>query len=349
MKKISSLAAFLWLLTGCKTDPADSLTSLFPKTETPTPASLCIGPDAIQEPVLLLSADSVLICTNHRTPKAIRVYNLNDGRWNDLVSLGRAGNELLNVASIWLSGNALHVYDANSGKILRIPSDELFLPNPSITAVPFQRGYFGLAACARADRYAGMAVLGGEPSDAPFSLLGGDGGKISGFGAYRDSDSGTGRNELQLAYQGVLNMNGDGTRIAYASFFGSVFQFFDSSDPRNIRLTREYRFAEPSYLPVSDPGQQSYFVRWEKDCRKGALATAFDKDGFFVLCEEGKLVSDKDWRMSTVYFFDWDGNPRKKLDLGRRVQAIACNETRSQLIALAVDEQEQYTFVAYDL
>lgn len=236
MKKIISLAAFLWLLTGCKTGPADSLTSLFPKTETPAPAPLCIGLDAIQEPVLLLSADSVLICTNHRTPKAIRVYNLNDGRWNDLVSLGRAGTELLNVASIWLSGNALHVYDANSGKILRIPSDELFLPNPSITAVPFQRGYFGLAACARADRYAGMAVLGGEPSDAPFSLLGGDGGKISGFGAYRDSDSGTDRNELRFAYQGVLNMNGDGTRIAYASFF-------------RFRLSVLRQFRSPEYPP----------------------------------------------------------------------------------------------------
>lgn len=33
-----------------------------------------------------------------------------------------------------------------------------------------------------------------SPSDAPFSLLGGDGGKISGFGAYCDSDSGTDRN-----------------------------------------------------------------------------------------------------------------------------------------------------------
>lgn len=98
-----------------------------------------------------------------------------------------------------------------------------------------------------------MAVLGGESSDAPFSLLGGDGGKINGFGTYRDSDSGTDSSELRFAYQGVLHMNGDGTRIAYASFFGSVFQFFDSSEPRNIRLVREYRFAEPSYLPAPDP------------------------------------------------------------------------------------------------
>lgn len=349
MKKIILLTAFLWLLAGCKTGPADSLTALFPETETPTSATLCIGPDAIREPVLLLSTDSLLICTNHMTPKAIRVYDLNSGQWNDIVSLGRAENELLDASSIWLSGNALHIYGANSGKILHIPLDQLFVPNPTMTITSFSRGYYNLSFCARNSCYAGPTGMAGDSSVAPFSLLGGDSSKISSFGTYRDSDSEADRNELRFAYQGVLNMNSDGTRIAYASFFGSVFQFFDSSDPRNIRLVREYRFAEPAYLPASDPGQQSYFVRWEKDCRKGALATAFNKEGFFVLCEEGKLVSDKDWRMSTVYFFDWDGNPRKKLNLGRRVQTIACNEISNQLIALTVDEQEQYAFVAYDL
>lgn len=347
-RSIPSIVLLL-LLSGCQTAPADSLTVLFPNTESPAPVILPVAPDDIREPVLLVGRDSLLICTNHMTDKIIRVYNLNNGAMNDILSRGRAEAELLDASSIWLTDDELNVYGANSGKMLRIPLDRIFDPNPPVSVVPFPRGYFSLASCARSDRSVGMSVSSGEAAQTRFDLLGKNGDVQARFGSFPNSGREANGGESALVYQGKLSMNGSGTRAAYASNFGSIFEFFDVSDPRNIRPVQTYCFAFPMCIPDSDPANQRYSVRWAEDCRQGALGVASGEEGCFVLCEEGKFVSDKDWRMSTVYLFDWDGNPLRKFDLGRRVQAIAYDETCNRLIALSADDREAYSFVAYDL
>ena len=106
---------------------------------------------------------------------------------------------------------------------------------------------------------------------------------------------------------------------------------------------------EPAYISESDPSKALFSVRWTADCRAGALAITPTDDGCIILCDEQKQVSDKNWRISTAYEFDWDGRPWRKLCLGCDVQAITYNPQRRLLIALTTNEQNEYMFIAYRL
>ena len=345
MKNIIIFISGLLLVTSCKTTPKETLTTLFPDTESLTPTSLNISSDDILEPVLLVSIDSFLICTNHLADKIFRIYNLQNGQvLNDIISVGKAENELLDAASVWLSQDSLNVYSTNSGKILHFPLNQLSVANPNITATRFPPKYLNLTCCIQNNYYSGM-TWASDSTKNQFDLLDRNGKKLNSFGPYYQHSDPQINSRLDYVYQGKLNTNHEGTKIFYASYFGSILKFFDSSDPLNIELVKEYHFSDPTLASTS--GQ--HFPSWGKDCQRGALATTSNAKCCFVLCEEGKLVSDPNWRMSTVYCFDWEGNPLKKLDLGRNIQTITYNESRNQLIALTVNDQEEYSFVAYDL
>lgn len=334
---------------GCNPSSSPTLTSLFTEVQSPDSARLPIEPDDILQPVLLASRDSLLVCTNHLTQKALRVYNLNNGDHCDLVHIGKAENELLTASAIWFSDDALNVYGVNTGKILQIPAEQLFRPQPAMHAIPFPKGLFNLSASPTNDRYAAPNSLTQDPDAKQFTLLDERGQAITYFGNYPHTDSRIHPRESALIYQGKLAVSPSATKVIYASQFGSVFRFFDISQSGDIRLDREYRFCEPSYISDSDPSKQRYSVRWTEDCRAGALAIAPTESGCFILCEENKPVSDENWRIPTVYEFDWNGNALRKLCLGRNVQTIAYNKERRQLIALTVNDRNEYSFVAYRL
>lgn len=346
--KIIFLTIVTYVLISCNVSSDISLCALFLEGQIPKSSVLPIGPDDIREPVLLASRGSILVCTNQMTKQVLKVYNLDSGAYRDLIYIGRAENELLNASAIWFSGDTLNVYSSNSGKILRIPSEELFEPQPAIRSIPFPSGYSGLTAFAGNSHYVAMNML----SDTPFQflLLDGGGTELAGFGNYPEKGSQGHYREARLVYQGKLAASPDRTHIAYASSFGNIFRFFDISDPSVISLVCEYRFTEPEYISDSDPSEHRYSVIWENTCHRGTLAMAAADEGCYILCDDTKTVSDDDWRMSSsVYCFDWEGNPLRKLDLGRRTQSIAYNRERHQLIALTVNEQDEYVFVAYNL
>lgn len=347
MKNTFLLAIATYILVSCNTSPDLSLSALFPEERIPESSVLPIGPDEIQEPVLLASQDSMLVCTNQMTKQVVRIYNLESGAFRDLIYIGRAKNELLNASAIWFSGDTLNVYSSNSGKILRIPSWELFETQPEILSIPFPAGCSGLTSLAGNSGYATMNMLSDTTSQ--FLLLDRRGAEEAGFGNYPGTGSRGHYREARLVWQGKLAASPDGLHIAYASGFGNVFRFYDISDFSDISLVREYLFAEPEYISDSDPSGHRYSVIWEKTCRRGTLAMAGTDDGCYMLCDDARAVSDDDWRMNSVYCFDWEGNPLRKLYLGRRTQSIAYNHERHQLIALTVNEQDEYVFVAYNL
>lgn len=337
------------VLASCQTTTPPTLSALFTDVQTPESFRLPIQSDDILEPIQLVSWDSLLVCTNYFTSKAIRAYNLNDGSCQDLIHIGRAENELLNTSAIWVSADTLNVYGTNTAKILQIPAGELLDPQAAIISRPFPNGYFNLCASASDNRYAAQNSTTQQVGTEPFILLGRQGEAISCFGKYAPADSQTDPRELALIYQGRLAMNASASKVAYASGHGSIFQFFDLSRPDAVRLTREYRFSEPVYISESDPSKALFSVRWTADCRAGALAITPTDDGCIILCDEQKRVSDKNWRISTAYEFDWDGRPRRKLCLGCDVQAITYNPQRRLLIALTTNEQNEYMFIAYRL
>lgn len=347
MRNIFFIAIVTSVLVSCNVSSDISLRALFIEERSPESSVLPIDTDDIREPVLLASRDSILVCTNQMTKQVLRVYNLDSGAYRDLIYIGRAENELLNASAIWFSGDTLNVYSSNSGKILRIPSGELFDPHPEIRSIPFPLGYSGLTVFAGGSHYVAMNVLSDSPLQ--FLLLDSGGAEMIGFGNYPETGSQGHYRETRLVYQGKLAASPDEAHIAYASSFGNVFRFFDISDPSDISLVREYRFTEPEYISDSDLSEHRYSVIWEKTCHRGTLAMAAADNGCYFLCDDTKTVSDDDWRMNSVYCFDWEGNPLWKLDLGRRTQSIAYNRERHQLIALTVSEQDEYVFVAYSL
>lgn len=347
MKNTFLLTIVICVLVSCNVSSGISLRVLFPEEQIPESSVLPIESDWIREPVLLASRDSILVCTNQMSKQVVRVYNLDSGTFRDLIYIGRAENELLNASAIWFSGDTLNVYSSNSGKILRVPSKELFEPQPEIRSIPFPTGCSGLTECVGSSHYVAMNLLSDTPMQ--FQLLDRSGAELAAFGNYLGAGLSGHYREARLVYQGKLAASPDKAHVAYASSFGNVFRFFDMSDPSDISLVREYRFMEPDYISDSDPSEHRYSVIWKKTCQRGALAMTAADDGCYILCDDTKTVSDDDWRMGSVYCFDWDGNPLRKLDLGRRAQSIVYNQERHQLIALTVNEQDEYVFVAYNV
>ena len=340
---------FLFLLcsflTGCGGPNKEGLSHLFPKQIEVQSQPLEIRSDDILSPLYLISVENYLICANFRTDKCIRIYDLETGMIvNDIVTVGRGPNELLNVSSMSFTNGQLVVHSSNSDRTLVIPYGELLKTHPKMTVVDGIEDCFRMLPIAY-DQY----ILAGCADGNLLELADAEGDFISTFDVYpNDGDRGYSGNN-RLIYQGHLVASPNGKHFAFATSSGVIFKFGEVQSKGSVNKTKEYIIAQPEYTLDSNPDNDRYSIIWNESCLAGALSLAASSKYCFLLQEENKLKADRNWRLSTVLVFDWRGKPIAKFHLDKPLEAIAYNERENVLIGLTLNEHLQPLFVSYQL
>lgn len=342
------LVLFLVFAAGCASK--SELSSLFPAEVWLAARPLPVAPDDLQEPLAMLCTGGLLVTTNFRTPHLLRIYDLGDGRFRDLIPRGRGAAELLTATSMWASEDSLRVYDIDSRRVWSAPLARLFDDDPHAAAAPAPVRCHRMTSCGtRTGRRLVLAASEEETDGDLLRLLDGSGCETARFGAFGLRGRAVAPCELPFVFQGEALADGFGRRIVYASSFGCLFRFYATEDFAQVRLLRAYDFGEPLCSPASDPQSGIFSVRWHDDCPSGTLALTGDENRCYALCEEGKRLADEEWRAATVCEFDWEGNPCRLLRLDRPVQTIACDREGRRLVALALRGDGGYELLAYPL
>ncbi|MDR1153717.1 MAG: hypothetical protein LBL04_03320 [Bacteroidales bacterium] len=118
---------------------------------------------------------------------------------------------------------------------------------------------------------------------------------------------------------------------------------------RSTKKQKEYIFGIPKYIPDSKPENESFSIQWENDALRGVLSMTGSDQYCFILCEENRKINDRDWSLSSVYVFTWDGVPVQKMNLDRPAECITYEASSQKLIALTHTDKGEYEFVFFPI
>jgi hypothetical protein len=145
-----------------------------------------------------------------------------------------------------------------------------------------------------------------------------------------------------------LHGNPNGNKFVYGSSYGLILKFMELSD-RSTKKQKEYIFGIPKYIPDSKPENESFSIQWENDALRGVLSMTGSDQYCFILCEENRKINDRDWSLSSVYVFTWDGVPVQKMNLDRPAECITYEASSQKLIALTHTDKGEYEFVFFPI
>jgi hypothetical protein len=332
------------LFSGCSVSNQESLSTLFDGLHVDSKAETAkIHSSDITTPMYIECYKNLLICANFRGEKKIRVYDLMTGEIvTEFLGEGRGPEEIIHVSSMYLLKDTLRIYCNNSRKLISTPAKELFTPPAELTiasgfvdflrVLPLDRGFFAttgfneLGYLQLIDKNGEIQVLEYFPDDRVSSL----------------------KREITLAYQGKLHGNPNGNKFVYGSSYGLILKFMELSD-RSTKKQKEYIFGIPKYIPDSKPENESFSIQWENDALRGVLSMTGSDQYCFILCEENKKINDRDWSLSSVYVFTWDGVPVQKMNLDRPAECITYEASSQKLIALTHTDKGEYEFVFFPI
>lgn len=343
MKYLLSWCLCCLLFVGCSSDKEKSLSAIFKGLQVEAKAEETkIHSGDITTPLYIECYKNLLICANFHGEKKIRVYDLTTGEIvNEFLNVGKGPDEILNVSSMYILRDSLIVYCANSRKLISTPLEGLFTAPVELTVtsdfgnysrvLPLDNGSFVTTGLFDESGY--LHLINNKGNSQVLEYFPDDG--ISNF-----------KEEKSIAYQGKLHGNPAGSKFVYGSSYGLILRFMEIKES-SAKKNKEYIFEMPSYIPDSKPQKQNFAVRWANDALRGVLSMTGSDKYCFILCEENKKVLDKNWRISSVYVFTWEGTPVQKICLERAVENITYHASSKSLITLTINENDEPEFVFY--
>lgn len=341
---------FVLLIGSCEVHK-NSIDNLFTESVELYAKSIPIPSDSIVYPFYMSCLDNYLITASYRAEKVIRIYDLEHGNVvNDVISIGRAGNEILDFSSVSQVDGKFSIYSPRSNKVISINkseisgSDTLFrvdmLNNRWFRLVPLNNHYY------LALRHSFIVDKNIQIADHQFILLDSAGNALSSFESFPGNPTEDVGDKV-LAYQGHLCVDPTGRFVVFASSFGLVMKFFEFTNSNSIIKNKEYIFELPKY--TTESSHQQYSITWDKECYRGILAMASSEKYCFCLYKEKGVAGDRDIRGNVIFVFDWQGNPVRKYKLDNQALLVAYCESESKLIALTIDESGNYSLIYFPL
>ena len=150
-----------------------------------------------------------------------------------------------------------------------------------------------------------------------------------------------------MVYQGFIAKQPYVNKIAFAGFYGQVFEIF-SYENYNIKRVFSDIIELPSYKPTES--ENSLEANYTVENKIGYFMTSVtDKYIYALFC--GKNYNDNriDYA-NTIFVYDWDGNRIKKYLLDKDLSCICVNNEDSKIYGLHTDpEDDLVKIVCYNI
>lgn len=153
-----------------------------------------------------------------------------------------------------------------------------------------------------------------------------------------------------MAFQGKLIGQPDSKRFFFAASNSHIFEIMEVVDNKGISKVFEYQGELGQFVPEGD-GQNMEAAAIRKESRS-AFVGANCTQKYIYLLYSGNVIADEmkngiSGSGKTVFAFDWDGNPVKKLQLDTYVKCIAV--TADDQTMYAITNVDDVSLLRFDL
>ena len=165
---------------------------------------------------------------------------------------------------------------------------------------------------------------------------------------YPEDNINTINEQKGMVYQGFLVKQPNGNKIAFAGFYGQIFEIFNYEN-YNIKRVFSDIIDLPSYRPSLE--SENYLeANYTAENKTGYFMTSVtDKHIYALFC--GKNYGDDriDYA-NTIFVYDWNGSRIKKYLLDKDLSCICVNNDGSKIYGLHTDpEDDLVKIICYNI
>lgn len=161
-----------------------------------------------------------------------------------------------------------------------------------------------------------------------------DGRRITAFGNLPPTPSGIPFGSWKMANEGFLFLKPSGEFAAYGYRYTDKVTILNLETKKLLTISGPNHF-EPAFIPIL-VGSENRIERTEKTIY--AFTNGAVTDQYIYLLYSGNKTRDK-YRIEAkyIYVYDWDGNPVKKIELGRYISGFTVPNDDSGIYAFDVE------------
>ena len=321
------------LLIGCS---HSSISDQFKNNVNGKTSRIAIASDDIAGPIMrVLAIDKYLILQAHQNTHHLFVYDLEkEKKTYELFHRGRGNKELISIRSLSPYKNGMLLY-----------ADMKILLNDSLYAecdktcntlkIKEVNNYYQMVPL---NNKISVATGMFKESNKQFAILDQDFQIIDYNDDYPDCDNSLSSSALAQGFQGQIAVSSNG--FVYASNIGGVMKFFEVNESSVSKL-KEYLFKVPKFESVVNKHFST--VRQDRNNIVGTLSATASNDKYFMLYSD-KALKEKIRTSNTIYCFDSDGLPDKKISLDREVEYIIYSKKMNKMYAIGTDDGFPYIY-----
>ena len=287
--------------------------------------------------------DSTLIIFNNRKKSNFFFYNysLSQNRFSEgYLRKGKGPIESIGAFSAGIINDSLWVHDITKMKIFKLSLAETFDYSvlPSINTYDIDKNFYKM--CFIDDEnFWGVGNL-----ESCYKISSGDithPGKFSHFGKFAKIPKRTPLESFKDAYSCYIYAKPDGGNVVLAYRYTDVIEIFDVKGEINKTIKGPIGF-DAEFDVEEAPG---YYYMGKNEKTRKAFVNGTVSNKFIYMLYSGYLRNEKNWSYGqSIYVYDWDGNPVKKIILDRPVYSIGISEDDRKLYSF--DLQTGYLIYA---
>lgn len=276
-------------------------------------------------PKALKLVDSTLIIFNStkKIESFFYNYNLNDGYLSKgYLKKGRGPNEALGASCFGIMGNKFWVYDVTLKRLVLIDKTNATSANvSSVETYSIKEGLYQLALIDSTH----FLVSGKIDSKYKFQKENFSEEILHEFGEFGHIPEDMPLDALKDAYHSFFFLNPYSNKLAVSYLYTDVLEIYDLKNTSNNKAVQG-----PSIIDIDfEIGRRQYYNYMEKneEIRKTFLAGSVTEN-YIYLAYSGISYAEKENidYCKSVFVYDWDGNPIKKINLDRRIMGLAISE-----------------------
>ncbi|HRW62321.1 MAG TPA: BF3164 family lipoprotein [Bacteroidales bacterium] len=331
------LLSFIFL--RCSYKGEDNLLDSFKNEKQIKGVEIPIDDALLGNPMELITIDTFLLVVDYFDNTWLNIFSINTGKQikRDLNS-GKGPNEIQRPYKITVTGErTFDIYDIFTKRLLSYDIDDILSEKKS---TPFLKEDFK-SDTARFlqilrlpdNKFFGTGIIFG----GKYCVVNKKDALCEAFGEYPadEKHNNAGYNILGAAYQGLLELKPDGSKIVWANLKSPILEIIEIKDDK-FEVIKKINFGLPLYDEYED--EMGGFSAETHENNKLGFRDINVTNEYIYALYSGRTFEefdDKAIKCEYILVYDWEGNPLKKMKLERDVNSITVTLDNKYIYAIA--------------
>jgi len=160
--------------------------------------------------------------------------------------------------------------------------------------------------------------------------------EVSKFGVYENKPEGMPYNSWKYANEGFLFINKGNQKAIIAKKIFDEFEILDLKT-MSVKIIKGSENLQPKLKPINVQGKD--FVEFDNTVKRAYICASLTFKYIYLLYSKGYELSPEGDLGSTIFVFDWQGNPIKKIIFENQVSSFTVSENDNMIYAFEPSSQ----------